>query len=42
MTIQLTIWDWKDIQNIVGTVVSLDDSRQMLHYIRLRCEDSRF
>ena len=42
MTIQFTIWDWKDIQNIVGTVVSLDDSRQMLHYVRFRCEDSRF
>lgn len=42
MTIQFDIWTWKDIQNVVGTVISFDEAREMLHYIRLRCQDSAF
>lgn len=42
MTIQFDIWTWKDIQNVVGTVISFDEAREMLHYIRLRCQDNKF
>lgn len=42
MTIQFSIYDWRDIVNYVGVAVSRDEGREMLQHIRLRCENNRF
>ena len=41
MTIQFTVWDWRDIINYTGAAVS-DEKRTTLQRIRLKCEDNKF
>lgn len=40
--IKFDVWTWKDIMRVCGNAISDDDAREMLHYIRIRCENNRF
>lgn len=40
--IKFDVWTWRDIMRVCGNVVSKNDARKALQYIRIRCENNRF
>ena len=41
-SVTFKVWDWKDIMRVCGSVLSNEKGREMLHYIKIRCEDNHF
>jgi len=41
-TVTFDIWAWRDIMRVCGEAVSYDETRIMLQYVQIRCDNNHF